>query len=503
MRSILQMVLGIMPPAPIQRNLLQTLFCSVLVLYTAGSPTWAFGKVSKPKQQETKRLKAARPESTQTDFEEDPYFEENPYPTSRQDQADADSIYDDPYFRNAGCTNCDSMDCCSSPGCSTGVISCGSPVTCGSPVEFGCSTSNTLFKPWIRAEYLAWWVDGFFAPALITTSTNNTGLGVAGVLGEFGTAILFGNEDFTKDRRSGGRITAGFWFDACESNGIQASYFGLGSERTEFQRDRSSNQILARPFFNVRPGFEGQDAEYIAFPGVFEGEVSSFGLSRLEGGELLYRSARIRNGGYRLDFLAGYRFNRLEEELFLSDFRTVTSSDSGLAVGTTLGEFDRFSTTNTFHGLELGYISEHRGCDWSLEFAMKLALGNNRARATIDGGAVGTVPVAGGPVQVTEFDAGLLAQETNIGVYERDDFSVVPELGVTYGWKINSRWRATLGYTFMYWSRVARPGDQIDTNLNLSQLGGGGLEGIPRPEFSWKLTDVWAHGLSLGLEGHF
>ena len=132
---------------------------------------------------------------------------------------------------------------------------------------------------------------------------------------------------------------------------------------SDFHRESPGDPILARPFFNVRPGVEGQDAELIAYPDILAGEVTSSGRSTLEGGEFLFRGGILRHCGRRLDFLAGYRFNRLEEELFLRDFKTVLSSDFGLAVGTTLDEFDRFSTTNTFHGFELGYVSEHRGCD--------------------------------------------------------------------------------------------------------------------------------------------
>ena len=42
----------------------------------------------------------------------------------------------------------------------------------------------------------------------------------------------------------------------------------------------------------------------------------------------------------------------------------------------------------------------------------------------------------------------------------------MPELGVTLGYQLNPCWRATLGYTFIYWSRVARAGDQIDRDIN-------------------------------------
>lgn len=64
------------------------------------------------------------------------------------------------------------------------------------------------------------------------------------------------------------------------------------------------------------------------------------------------------------------------------------------------------------------------------------------------------------------YAGGLLAQRTNIGTYRRDQFAIVPELGVTLGLRIAPRMRATFGYSFLYMSRVARPGEQIDLDVN-------------------------------------
>jgi hypothetical protein len=59
------------------------------------------------------------------------------------------------------------------------------------------------------------------------------------------------------------------------------------------------------------------------------------------------------------------------------------------------------------------------------------------------------------------------------------------------------------GYTFIYFSQVARPGDQIDRNLNLTQLGGAPLVGAPLPQFPWVKTDFWAQGVNFGATMRF
>jgi hypothetical protein len=145
-------------------------------------------------------------------------------------------------------------------------------------------------------------------------------------------------------------------------------------------------------------------------------------------------------------------------------------------------------------------LYEHRWCNWAVEGLVKVALGNTHSKAAVSGSTVVTVPVAGGGTDVTRTASGLYAQQSNSGLFEQDDFAVIPELGV-YVWReCLPRLRVGVGYTFIYWSRVARPGDQIDPDLNLSQLPPGPLNGIPRPEFQWVITDMWLQGVNLAVD---
>jgi hypothetical protein len=63
--------------------------------------------------------------------------------------------------------------------------------------------------------------------------------------------------------------------------------------------------------------------------------------------------------------------------------------------------------------------------------------------------------------------------------------------------------RVTAGYTLLYWSGVARPGDQIDLDVNLSQVAPNIMVGPARPEFRWVGSDLWVQGLSAGLHYRF
>ena len=130
---------------------------------------------------------------------------------------------------------------------------------------------------------------------------------------------------------------------------------------------------------------------------------------------------------------------------------------------------------------------------------MKLGLGSTNSHVLIDGSTIITEPTQ----NPATYRGGVLALPTNMGNYQQNQFSMIPELGVTIGCELTCRLRVTAGYTFIYWSKVARPGDQIDTNENRSQVPPGTLVGAPFPQFKFTTTDFWAQGLNLGMDYRF
>ncbi len=359
---------------------------------------------------------------------------------------------------------------------------------------------------YVRAEYLLWGTKGADLPALVTTSPDDTSQTDAGVLGEEGTEILFGGESVNSNVRSGGRITVGWWFDPCRRLGVEGDYFALKNETDSFRGSTDEFAILARPFYDVVDGEE--NASLTSFPGLIRGDIEAQAETRFQGaGVRAIYNLCCGDGcgtscitccpvatGYRFDAILGYRFLRLDDRV--SVVENSTSLDSGLP-----GSFfitDEFETENEFHGVDLGTgWSWCKGC-FSLDLVSKIALGNTSSRINI----AGSTTITEGEQSET-LEGGILAQRTNIGNYTADEFAVVPELGVTVGYQLNPCWRATLGYTFIYWSRVARAGDQIDRDLNPNLFP---PEQEPqtthlRPEFNIYYTDFWAQGLTAGLEG--
>jgi hypothetical protein len=57
-----------------------------------------------------------------------------------------------------------------------------------------------------------------------------------------------------------------------------------------------------------------------------------------------------------------------------------------------------------------------------------------------------------------------------------------------------------VGYSLIYWSRVVRPGDQIDLDVNPDYLPPATtpVTGPARPRFVFRESDFWAQGLSVG-----
>jgi hypothetical protein len=112
--------------------------------------------------------------------------------------------------------------------------------------------------------------------------------------------------------------------------------------------------------------------------------------------------------------------------------------------------------------------------------------------------------------QVVNSVGGLLALPSNIGTESRDRFAVVPEVGVSLGYSVTDRLRVSVGYNFLYWSSVVRPGDQINRNLDVLQIPNFGIPAgaaVPtnptQPVRQFNTTDFWAHGLTFGVEIRF
>jgi hypothetical protein len=346
---------------------------------------------------------------------------------------------------------------------------------------------------WVGADYLLWRVKGDALPPLVTGAP-------AGVSPVTGAVTLFGDQHVNNDWRSGGRVYAGCWLDCQQTLGLEASFFALGDATTNFNAASNGDPALARPFFNTATG--QPDAELVAFPGVLAGRVAVTETSSLLGAGAWLRHNLCCGDCFRLDGLLGYRWLRLTDHLGISEDLTSIDPTSKVApLGTQLTVADRFAAANNFHGLDLGLSGEYRRGPWVLQATARVALGATLSDLDVFGAGTVTVP---GFAPVTNA-GGLLALSSNSGHFTRDHFAVVPEVGVKLGYQVTSNLRAFVGYNFLYWTQVVRPGGQIDTAINPSLLPPvmPPVAGAFRPEPRMTATEVWAQGISLGLEFRF
>ena len=414
-------------------------------------------------------------------------------------------------------------DCDASEDCDEG---------CG-PMGIGCfaaavnavPTCNVLWNEiyscrcmWTSFDYLGYWVKGNHVPPLVTTSPNGTSQTQAGILGQPGTSILFGDQRINGDMRSGGRVTVGGWLVG-DVIGIEATYFGLGTATTNFSAATDFNaglndQILARPYFNPAPPITSPPPPHPALPPAQSAELVAFpnfalpggGTANLNGNINVTSSSSLQSAGFllrrlvgvdlvkdhRMFLLGGYRWLRLEEGLMITD--NVNVVGGGIPPGSAFSNLDSFGTRNQFNGGDIGLLSDLRRGRWVLETTGKVALGDMHESVNIDG----QTKVTSGS-SVVGYPGGVLTQVSNMGVYRRDQFAVIPELNLKLGFQITQGLRATAGYNFTYVSRVARPGNEVDFTVN-PPYSPGAAQIVARPQYLNNPTDLWLQGFTVGFD---
>ena len=376
--------------------------------------------------------------------------------------------------------------------------------------EGGCTDyGNPPSRFWVSAEYLLWNVKNQRTPPLVTTSPLGTPQAAAGVLPPAATVFPPDNGSFFDGLRSGARFTFGMWLAQDQCLGIESETFFLGRRSTDSTYSSPGTPILARPFTNVPSSLApipGQLSELVAFPGVVAGSVNVHTSSELYGTELNLRSNLWRNCCWRLDVIGGFRYLNLNESLDVNENLTEAAGMGN--PGGPVMVHDSFETTNNFYGGQVGLDMGFKRGRWSLDLLGKIALGDMHESVRIDGDTA--FPGLG-----TVAPGGFLAQPSNIGTFDRNRLAFIPEGGLKVGFQATQHCRLTIGYSFMYLSDVLRPGDQIDTRVDLRQVpvtsfltGGATVPQMLMPPATFpgvvmKRSDFWAQGINFGVEFKF
>jgi hypothetical protein len=201
-------------------------------------------------------------------------------------------------------------------------------------------------------------------------------------------------------------------------------------------------------------------------------------MFRFWSGEANLRCELCRGKCYHFDVLFGFRYAELDEDINITSSTNIANVTS----------HDLFSADNSFAGGQTGLEWEFQYGRLFVDLWGKVAIGNNHQRIINQGN---TVQVTDSGTTTTP--GGLLALASNSGEFTRNQFAVLPEVGINFGVKLTDHLRVSVGYSFLYLSNVVRPGDQIDTTIDPTQ-------GVPAPPFQFRDTSFWAHGINAGLE---
>lgn len=362
------------------------------------------------------------------------------------------------------------------------------------------NTAQKGYYVWGKADFLLWWTRNPHVPLLATTGLV-TGTR-QGAVGAEGTSALYGGGNVDFRDKQGGRFSVGLGLDRDVPIEVELGYFFLNARTTGFAATSVGVPLTARPPVLARPFFNAltnqSDSSVIAYPGVSDGALVVGADSFFQGGEANFAAVLWKQQKFQLSLLAGFRYLDLNESLHTDEYDSIIDPKVAFG-GSNIRVTDAFATQNRFYGGQIGMRGGFQMKRWTVDMVGKLALGDTHQNLQIQGNTtINNTPFA---------NSGFLALASNSGTYQRDVFAVVPEVGINLGFKFTDHIQASLGYSFLYWSRVVRPGDQIDLGLNQNLIPTsatfGNAGGPARPAVSFRETDFWAQGVNFGLELRF
>jgi hypothetical protein len=342
---------------------------------------------------------------------------------------------------------------------------------------------------WVRPEYVLSWIRSGALPPLVSTGLTTDKS--PGALGLPYTDVLYGGGPLDYKDRHGFRITAGATLRGDSDFAVEASYLTLGGRVQRFQSASPGSPVIARPFLDVVKN--AQDSSLTTYPGFLSGSIDIANSSYLQSTEFNVFESLWKTDTRRLRALIGLRHVGIHEALDIQESSTVTAATNPLA-GQSVHVRDAFHTTNNFYGAQVGVSADFRWRRFTTEFFTKAALGDLQQRVTIEGLTA---------FQGTTYQGGLLTQQTNIGSYVRDQFSVLPEGGVKLQGAVGRHVLLHVGYSFLYLGNVVRPGPHVDLGVNpnlvpTSNTFGAGADPA-RPAFRFQESNYWAHLFNFGL----
>jgi hypothetical protein len=378
---------------------------------------------------------------------------------------------------------------------------------CTECIKQNCCNNCCCPRYWVDAEFLLWWTKNVPVPTPLVTQATNPTDPTSGAIGSANTTILLGGQDYSLNTRYGGRFTLGGWLDCDRSLGLEGTYLFIApktSNNSVSSNGQLGSPVLAIPFLSssTTPQFTNgaESALRIAGPGL-PGSAFLTLKNDLQSGELNAIGRLIRNDRANVVGIVGFRYVNFTEDL---DFGFQNSG----ALGHFFSSSDSFHASNNFYGGQVGLRGEVRFGNLFVNATGKVALGDMNQVVNVSGVSTAVNPFFPPSFNFTNVPSGFFAVATNSGRHSVDQFCVVPEGTFNIGYDITRHIRASVGYDFLYLSKVARPGTEISHTINPTQVPaitplGTPVTGTAAPLFAFNQTDFWAQGLTFGLEFRF
>jgi hypothetical protein len=374
-------------------------------------------------------------------------------------------------------------------------------------------------------EYLLWWVKRAPIPAPLITTTTEFGQGLpaelTGSLGDPNTLPLIDEHDMDYGAFSGLRLRGGV-----STGTIGLALGGFLLERRSAGGDVAGDippdfsnfggfPFIAQPFFDVEANQE--NAYFISVPTFSTGAVNVASQLKLFGYEVSATARVSHHGTWTTDAFIGHRFLGLNENLIIDQHIISLAEDEAGAAVFFLGDpvlrdgaitiHDAFRASNRFYGGQIGSVSRWtHPCGLEVVLRGSIAFGVNQQLVDIRGSTVLTPPSDDPDQTIRGAAGGTFAQPSNIGRHFRNQSSIVHEGELALHYRLTSTWTAKIGYNFLYWTNVVRPGNHIDRRLDRRGVPSDpNFEVDPDPSvtlpaFSFRNSDIWAAGLTFGLE---
>ncbi|MCX7422701.1 MAG: Lpg1974 family pore-forming outer membrane protein [Planctomycetia bacterium] len=349
---------------------------------------------------------------------------------------------------------------------------------------------------WVSADFLFGWFEGAHLPALVTTSNPVPATkDDAGVLGKTGTRTLLSGTK-SHSLSPGFRLGAGYIFDHENGAGIEAGFIYLPRQSSSDFFSSTDHSVLARPFFD--PVANVQASEVVSFPGsttsgniTVDTKNANFYSVNLDLTERI-----LGQEGQGVDVLFGYRYADFGDRLTIRQHSVLGPNLAGIS---TIDRLDDFNSRNVFHGLDLGLRGTYSGDQWSLSLLGKVAPGSMSQMVDIRGQSV-TKFTSG---NTSKIPAGVYALSSNSGSNQTDEWTVIPEFGANFNWKLRQNLALRMGYSALFLINVAKADDQIDFNINKALVGAPAGATPKQPKFPSTQSDLWIQTVNLGVEWTF